>query len=49
MAYKAHSVTRRPLIRTIDHTDTGKSDKERLTLKVPAHGVAMLRIKPVSR
>ena len=29
------------------HTDTGKSDGERLKVKVPAHGVAMLRVKAV--
>ena len=30
------------------HTDTGRNFNERLVVKVPAHGVALLRVKPTS-
>ncbi|MEO8501079.1 MAG: glycoside hydrolase family 27 protein [Vicinamibacteria bacterium] len=29
------------------HTDTGRNFDERLVVKVPAHGVALLRVKPI--
>ncbi len=31
------------------HTDTGKHFDERLKLKVPGHGVAMLRVRTIVR